>query len=133
MPKKKKAGKNSKNKKGYTQETRALIEPDMDGQVFGILEKALGNRFFDVNCLDGKTRRCKVRNRRLKVEVGNVTIVSLRDFDDKNADVIYKYLPDEVRELRRLQLLPSLDSFGGEGNNGLDSEEDECAFDFDAI
>lgn len=129
MPKKKKAGKNSKTK-GCFQETRALIEPDLDSQIFGVLDKALGSRFFDVNCLDGKFRRCKVRNKRLKVKQGDVVIISLRDFDDKNADIIYKYTSDEVRELQRKGFLPESGSMGTILQN---EDEEECIFDFDDI
>ena len=88
MPKKRKAGKNTKSK-NITEGKRNLIEPDLTCQVFGILTKTLGSRFFDVNCLDGKQRRCKVRNKRLRVKQDDVVIISLREFDDKNADIIY--------------------------------------------
>ena len=80
MPKKNKAAKNTKTK-NISQEKRNLIEPDLNCQVFGILTKTLGSRFFDVNCLDGKQRRCKVRSKRLKVKQDDVVIVSLREFD----------------------------------------------------
>ena len=127
MPKKKKAGKNTKSK-NITDEKRNLIEPDLSCQVFGILTKTLGSRFFDVNCLDGKQRRCKVRNKRLRVKQDDVVIISLREFDDKNADIIYRYNSEEVRELQRVGSLPSGESLGIK----LDENdiEDECAFDF---
>ena len=130
MPKKKKAGKNTKSK-NITDEKRNLIEPDLSCQVFGILTKTLGSRFFDVNCLDGKQRRCKVRNKRLRVKQDDVVIISLREFDDKNADIIYRYNSEEVRELQRVGSLPSGESLGIK----LDENdiEDECAFDFDDI
>jgi len=130
MPKKKKAGKNRKNK-GVPQEKRALVEPDLDCQVFGVLEKALGSRFFDVKCLDGQMRRCKVRNKRMKVGQDDVVIVSLREFDDKNADIIYRYNSEEVRELQRNGSLPSKDALGIQ--NESKENEDDCAFDFDDI
>lgn len=130
MPKKKKAGKNSKTK-GTTQITRVLIEPDLDSQIFGVLEKALGSRFFDVNCLDGKNRRCKVRNKRMKVKQGDVVIVSLRDFDDKNADIIYKYTLEEVRELQRNGFLPESNSMVSISHN--EDEDEECVFNFEDI
>ena len=63
----------------------------MNGQVYGIIEKTLGDRFFTVNCLDNIKRRCKVRQKRIKVKDGDCVIVSLRDYDDGNGDIIYKY------------------------------------------
>jgi len=127
MPKKKKAGKNRKTK-GVLQEKRALVEPDLDCQLFGVIEKALGSRFFDVRCLDGEIRRCKVRNKRMKVEKDDVVIVSLREFDDKNADIIYRYNTEEVRELQRIESLPSTESMGLPKEN-----EDDYVFEFDDI
>ena len=111
MPKKQKAGKNKKNINDHV-EKRKLLEADLDGQVYGILEKALGNRFFDVNCMDNKKRRCKVRQKRLKVKQGDCVIVSLRMFDDNNADIIYKYDAEEVRTLQKMGILPSSDVIG---------------------
>ena len=130
MPNKKKAGKNTKTK-NVVQEKRNLIKPDLNCQVFGTLTKTLGSRFFDVNCLDGKQRRCKVRSKRLRVKQDDVVIVSLRDFDDKNADIIHKYNPEEVRELQRIGSLPNGESLGIK----LDEHkvDDDCAFDFDDI
>lgn len=125
MPKKKKASKNSKNT-GVT-EKRKLIEADLDGQVYGILEKALGNRFFDVKCMDGSNRRCKVRNKRMKVKQYDCVIVSLREFDDKNGDIIYKYDSEEVRQLQKLGALPNsevIGSFKDEDNS--DGENTFC-------
>lgn len=129
MPKKAKCGKNSKTK-GSFQEKRKLIEPDIDGQVYGILEKALGSRFFNVNCLDGVQRRCKVRSKRLKVVQGDVVIVSLREFDDKNGDVIYKYNSEEVRDLQKAGNLPTSELINIKNE---EVDDDDCAFDFDDI
>ena len=105
MPKNKKKGKNAKNK-GATVDKRKLVDADLDGQVYGILEKSLGSRFFTVNCLDNTKRRCKVRQKRMRCKEGDCVIVSLRDFDDANADIIYRYDSDEVRQLQKMGVLP---------------------------
>lgn len=130
MPKKKKACKNSKNNTNVI-EKRKLLEADLDGQVYGFLEKALGNRFFDVKCMDGKTRRCKVRNKRMKVKQGDCVIVSLREFDDKNADIIYRYDLEEVRKLQKMGSLPNEDVIGP--FNDEETSDIENTFCFDDI
>ena len=107
MPKKAKAKKNSKNNKNVSDEKRKLLIPDSDGQTLGFVEKALGCRFFNVSCVDGKQRRCKVRSKRLRISINDLTLVSLRDFDDKNADIIHRYAKDEAREFVKMGLLPS--------------------------
>lgn len=134
MPKKVKAGKNNKSKNDFN-EKRKLIEADLDGQVYGIIQKALGNRFFEVNCLDNKIRRCKARSKRLKINTQECVIISLRDFDDTTGDIIYKYEADEVRQLQRLGLLPSNETIGNirENDGNQEEEENDGGFDFDAI
>jgi translation initiation factor 1A len=130
MPKKKKAGKNAKNA-SINVEKRQLVEADLDGQVYGILEKALGNRFFTVKCLDSVIRRCKVRKKRMKVKEGDCVIIALRDFDDNNADIIYKYDSDEVRQLQKSGILPSVDFIST--NKDESDEMDDDGFDFEDI
>ena len=126
MPKKQKAGKNTKNSNSITEKTKAkILEADLDGQVYGIVEKALGDLFFNVNCLDNKTRRCKARykvgRKRIKISQGDYVIVALRNFDDDNADIIYKYEPSDVRQLQKDGILPK--SNDEEGCGGADEED----------
>ncbi len=120
MPKNKKKGKNAKCKGDVVK--RKLIEADLDGQVYGILEKALGSRFFTVNCLDNTKRRCKVRKKRLRCKEGDCVIISLRDFDDENADVIYRYGSDEVRQLQKMGVIPGNDVIGIFKDDEVDEE-----------
>lgn len=130
MPKKKKAGKNSKSK-NINNEARKLVEADINGQLYGFIEKALGSCFFTVKCLDGKDRRCKVRSRRLRIEVGDCVIVALREFDDSNADIIYKYNPEEVRKLEKSGAIPTgeLSKAAGSNENQFDDFEETFVFD----
>jgi translation initiation factor 1A len=129
MPKKKKAGKNTKSK-GANIEKRKLIEADLDGQVYGIIEKALGSRFFSVNCLDNTKRRCKVRKKRMRCAVGDCVIISLRDFDEDNADVIYRYDAEEVRKLQKMGVLPDANVIGAFND---DEEDEDDGFTFEDI
>jgi initiation factor 1A len=131
MPKNKR-GKNNKNK-NHDAIKRKLTMPDNQGQVYGFLEKALGNRFFDVRCLDGMLRRCKVRKKRMKVKQGDCCIISLRDFDDKNADVIHRYTEDEVRDLKKMNELPNSCGNILIDNMSVDNLEDDLPFDFENI
>ena len=87
MLKKQKVGKNKKSSSVNVEKLK-LIEADLDGQVYSIIEKALYDRYFIVNCLDNTKRSCIVRKKRIKVKEGDCVIVVLRDFDDSNADII---------------------------------------------
>ena len=129
MPKKKKARKNAKNNSSFS-ERRKLIEADMEGQTYGILLKALGSRFFDVKCVDGDKRRCKVRSKRMRVAMGDWCIISIRNFDNKNADIIYKYDDEEVRQLKKMGVLPS---HFDDDRLKLTEDNDMIPFDFEDI
>ena len=126
MPKKQKAKKNTKSSNIYA-EKRKLTVADLDGQVYGIIEKALGDRFFTVNCLDNIKRRCKVRQKRMRVKEGDCIIVSLRDYDDANADIIYKYDSSEVRQLQKDGILPDSEVIGT-FNENEEAEDDGFVF-----
>jgi translation initiation factor 1A len=132
MPKKQKAGKNKKSS-NMNAEKRKLIEADLDGQVYGIIEKVLGDRFFTVNCLDNTKRRCKVRQKRMKVKDGDCVIVALREFDDNNADIIYKYDSSEVRQLQKDGILPNSEVIGVFNDEDKEKENDDDGFDFEDI
>jgi translation initiation factor 1A len=131
MPKKKKAGKNAKNKKVVGLK-RKLLYADIDGQVYGKIEKALGSRFFDVQCMDNVKRRCKVRKKRMKVKLENFVVVSLRDFDEKNADVIYVYDAEEVRVLQKEGILPKIE-YSSSSVEDVTETENVGGFDFEDI
>ena len=131
MPKKQKARKNTKNKNANAEE-RKLVEADINGQIYGFVEKALGSCFFTVNCVDGKQRRCKVRNRRMRINIGDCIIVAMREFDDANADIIYKYNAEEVRKLEKSGALPSDMANMSTGCN-MEDDNFEDVFVFDDI
>lgn len=107
MPKKVKARKNRKNMSNK-EFKRKLEFADEEGQLYGRVIKEFGNAFFNVQCVDGKIRYSKARNRRMRVRVDNIIIVSLRDFEPKKGDIIYVYDNDEVKQLENLGLLDTL-------------------------
>lgn len=125
MPKKKKCGKNKSNSGEKSNEKTLLA--DIDGQVYGFIEKALGDRWFDVSCLDNKTRRCRVRSRKIKIKLQDCVIVALRNFDDKTGDIIHKYELHEIRLLQKDGILPMTDYANGE------IKEEEEVFVFEDI
>lgn len=127
MPKKKKCGKNTKSK-GSNVEKRQLLEADLDGQVYGFVENDLGSRYFAVKCLDSVTRRCRVRTKRMRISKGDCIIVALRDFDTNNADIIYKYDADEVRQLQKNGILPGSEFIVACYDNKEQNEDDGFVF-----
>jgi len=85
------------------QEIRRIKVP-RGKEVFGILEQRLGASRLKVQCLDGKSRVCRIPGRlkrRLWVRENDIVIVEPWEFggEDKG-DVIFKYTPSQVSFLR---------------------------------
>lgn len=97
----------------------------------------LGNGRLEAHCMDGTKRLCHIRGKMRKkvwVNVGDVVLVGLRDYQDQKADVILKYMADEARSLKAYGELPEsirvndTDTFGDEENG-----ENDDYIDFDDI
>ncbi|WVQ77428.1 translation initiation factor eIF-1A [Cryptococcus sp. DSM 104548] len=143
MPKNKgKGGKNNRRgKKDDGENKRELIFKE-DGQEYAQVVKMLGNGRLDAKCQDGENRLAQIRGQMRKkvwIVVGDIVLISLREFQDERADVIHRYTPDEARnlktygELKDFQLVENQEA-GGESDEegGIEFEEadidDICEF-----
>jgi len=76
-----------------------------EGQVFGIIEQALGSGWMDVRCSDGKIRRCRIPGklkRRMWMRVGDVVVVQPWQVQsDERGDIVYRYTRTQVDWLLR--------------------------------
>lgn len=138
MPPKKKV--NRKGKHRVIDTTLYLREP---GQEYAQITKIMGNCRFGCLCMDGKERigkicgRMKKRCRWMKVTLDDVVLVSLRDFDDDNADILLKYDATQVKKLKKMKHIP--ESIGNNVDTGVDDsgfvmeDEEEVGVDIDAI
>jgi translation initiation factor 1A len=73
-------------------------------QVIGILSQRAGGNKMIVDCLDGKTRNCRVPGRlrrRLWLRPGDVVIIEPWELDKEKGDVIFKYRPAQVAWLKK--------------------------------
>ena len=97
--------------------------------------KMLGNGRLDGQCFDGKKRLCHIRGKMRKkvwVSVGDIVLLSLREFQDDKADVILKYNADEARSLKAYGELPdSITVNDADIAIGGDEVEEDIGFDFD--
>ena len=103
-----KGGKNKRRGKKDGDEKRELYTKD-DEQVYGQVLKMLGNGRLDAMCFDGKKRLCHIRGKMRKrqwVNVGDICLIALRDFQDDKADIILKYSADEARQLKQMGEIP---------------------------
>ncbi len=96
-----------KPKKNYNPEPAApvtRVRLPRGEQVIGIIEQRLGGNKMMVNCLDGKSRNCRVPGRlkrALWLRPNDVVIVELWEFDKDKADVIFKYRPNQIEWLKK--------------------------------
>jgi translation initiation factor 1A len=92
----------------------------------------LGNARVDAFCFDGVSRLCQIRGqmrKRVWITVGDIVLVSLREFQDSKADIIWKYTPDEARSLKAYGEIPaSVRPNETEGFGGDESESDGIEF-----
>lgn len=97
------------------------------------ITKMLGNGRVDASCFDGVRRIAHIRGKmrkRVWINQGDIVLVSLREFQDEQADVIVKYSPDEARALKQQGELPEHAKINEADPFGNGSEE-ECNFEFD--
>ena len=72
-------------------------------EVLGIIEQRLGGNKMQVNCLDGKSRNCRVPGRlkrKLWLRPNDVVIIEPWELDNTKGDVIFKYFPNQVEWLK---------------------------------
>lgn len=110
MPKNKKGGKKHKRgKKIGFGEKRELIFKE-DGQEYGQAVKMLGSGHVEVFCFDGVTRLGKIRGKmrkRVWIATGDMVLIGLREFEHGRCDIMYKYNPDEARNLKAYGEIPT--------------------------
>jgi translation initiation factor 1A len=129
----KKGKKNTKSRFTGLDTGRKLVLKE-DGQEYAIISKILGCRKFTAVCFDGKSRIAIVRSKRLRIIQDMTVLVSLREFDDKTADIIHKYDNNEVRQLESLKEIPaSSNKMDNLDNKNVNEISGDIGFDFEDI
>lgn len=110
MPKNKGLGGKSfkRAKSGNTDTKRELIFRG-NGQEYGTVVKVLGGRRLEIQCMDGEKRQCIIRGamrNRVYVNLNDLVLVSIRDFQNDTGDILHKYTPDETRNLISYKEIP---------------------------
>jgi translation initiation factor 1A len=123
-------GKKKKRAKNGIVENAKLETIDEPGLEYGQIVKVLGNGRFTVSCYskkDGaidntvndfnlKDRVCIVCGRmrkRVWININDIVIVSLRDFQNDKGDIVHKYTTDETKQLIKLKVIPSIEMING--------------------
>jgi len=111
MPKNKgKGGKNRRRGKNENEDMKRELVFREASQQYAQVIKMLGNGRLEAQCFDSVKRLCHIRGKLRKkvwINMGDIILVGLRDFQDEKADVILKYTPDEARKLQSLGEIPN--------------------------
>eukprot|EP01070_Trichotokara_eunicae_P007977 Trichotokara_eunicae@DN5598_c0_g1_i3.p1 len=86
-----------------------------------------GHGRLEAYCFDGKKRLCHIRGtirKRMWIQMGDIILISVRDFQEEKGDVILKYSPDEARQLRSKGHLPENIKIN-ENEPAFDSDDDD--------
>lgn len=73
-------------------------------EVIGIIEERLGGNKMRVNCLDKKTRNCRVPGRlkrKLWLRPNDVVIIEPWELDNEKGDVLFKYPSNQIQWLKK--------------------------------
>ncbi len=112
MGKNTKGGKNFKKQKRGPSRERELVYAE-EGQAYARVIKQLGDGRFECQIFNtdkdtnivGKI--CGSMRKRVWINIGNIVLVSSRDFDSSNCDIIHKYTDEEAQNLKSYGELPS--------------------------
>lgn len=129
-----------KKNKNFQPAKRVLIFKE-DMQEYCKMTKMLGGLHIMVMLPDKSEVMAVIPGRfrkRCFMKVGDVLIVSMREYEESKCDVCYKYLEDEVRMLATYNEIPNffLDSFDNSNEDFefcIDSEEENQDVDIDNI
>jgi len=92
--------------KNQNQEEQRIIRARIPKkeEVIGIIEQRLGGNKMMVNCLDGKSRICRVPGklrRKLWLRPNDVVIIKFWELDKNKGDVIFKYRSNQIAWLKK--------------------------------
>ncbi len=85
-------------------ETMKRIRLPEEDEIFGVVEKMLGDDRVQVRCVDGKTRIARIpgkMRKRVWIREGDVVLVKPWDFQPERADVTWRYTRVQVDWLKR--------------------------------
>mmetsp|Transcript_28598 Transcript_28598/g.68320 ORF Transcript_28598/g.68320 Transcript_28598/m.68320 type:complete len:146 (+) Transcript_28598:101-538(+) len=108
-----------------------------NGQEYAQILKMLGNGRCQAYCFDGKKRLCHIRGKlrkRVWINIGDIVLIGLRDFQDEKCDIIQKYNPEEAGNLKSYGEIPMniiICENNNENDKNIQTLQEEQGFDFE--
>lgn len=121
-----KGGKHFKKRRNVSYSDKRQLEFKEPGQEYSKIIKMLGNGRCECFCSDGLTRLGHIRGNMLKkvwISVGDIVLVSIREFQNSKADIIHKYTFEESKILKEYGEIDFITSISKE-DNILDEQND---------
>jgi translation initiation factor 1A len=128
----KKGGKKHKRNKNEELKEKTLRLKE-EGQEYAQIIQCLGNCRFTVMCFDGKERMatmCGGMRKRRFVNMNDIILVSLRDWQDAKCDIIDSYDDNLTRKLKDKGLIPDSIKLDSDNKQDIDEEENDLGFVF---
>jgi translation initiation factor 1A len=128
----KKGGKKHKRNKNEELKEKTLRLKE-EGQEYAQITQCLGNCRFTVMCFDGKERMatmCGGMRKRRFVNMNDIVLVSLRDWQDAKCDIIDSYDDNLTRKLKSKGLIPDSINIDSDSKQDVDEEENDLGFVF---
>jgi translation initiation factor 1A len=96
----------------YGQENLRIPVPEKEAnEMFAIVNRVLGGSRMNVQSDDGKSRLARIpgrlRRRMSRIKMGDLLIISPWDIQDEKADILYRYRKNQIRFLRKRNMLPT--------------------------
>ena len=110
---------------------KRLLQERQDGECYAKVVKILGNCRLQCECFEKdktgefnkKTRIAIIRGnmrKRTWINTDDLVLISLRGFQDDKCDLIWKFNPDEVSELKQKKEIPNISLGPDEGSSNND-------------
>ncbi len=83
------------------------------GELIGKIVQRYGGNRMEILATDGKTRNCRVPGkykRQLWLRPKDIVLIKIWEFDAEKGDIIYKYRPNEVTQLKKKGILENLET-----------------------
>ena len=105
------ANKNRKDRKSEEGVGRVRFPNADENEQFALVTQLLGANQVKAMCQDGKERLCRIpgkMRKRVWIRVNDVVIVKLWEFQPAKADIIWRFLGNQVEWLKRKGALSAL-------------------------
>jgi len=125
--------KHKRGKANHSNDNKRDLELKDILQEYALVLNMLGNCRCQLKCSDGVIRLGHIRGKMRKkvwVNMGDIILVSLRDYQDAKCDIIVKYNKTEISQLKSYGEITQLFDRKEDGDEVLENED---VFDFDDI